>query len=317
MQLNQSIESKRGRCVMDISQSIESETDICVLRPRRFELDYGRLFSGNEVKLVEVDSSFGLKIIDNGWTMHVWDSCNGLLCVYVYPRNIALVNPSTRQNNIILCSHGPKNKPKPQPLLGGFGYDALHDDHKVVVIIDRTMVEVYSLKYCAWSPIGDFPHDAEIIGGGVHVNGVIHWITLYGSESVVSITAFDLSNQEFSRITTPIHQDDYVWLHLLSLGGNLCIGYNHETSYEFLVMEIHGKENSWKRTVLKFIYRSMPFVLDFPRSEEALIISNGCLFIYNHRDKTHRRVNYAERSLLWFFIRGEPSFSLDVRTFVL
>ncbi|KAK9003416.1 hypothetical protein V6N11_060980 [Hibiscus sabdariffa] len=288
LQLNQSVKSNRLTYVMYD----------CFEFPRRLELDYDSLLSGHQVKLLAKESSFGLT---NGGCAflefyfgktRVLGSCNGLFCcTSAPPKSIALVNPSTRETKTILSQHGHQIEPLS---VAGFGYDALHDDYKVVRIdCGIRTVGVYSLKNGAWSCIGDFPH--HIIGDSVHLNGVIHWITCYGSETALSITALDLTKQEFSRFPT-VSRADLVPVQLYAMGGNLCVGcYRRgQELCEFWVMEIYGKVESWKRIGLSLKCRSMPSVLDLPRSEEALIVTEGRLFIYNHRKESLKEVNIAQ-----------------------
>ncbi|KAK8623687.1 hypothetical protein V6N13_065050 [Hibiscus sabdariffa] len=101
------------------------------------------------------------------------------LCVFTSAGTVALLNPSTRETKTILSYNDHKIKMEfnsRHPFLGGFGYDAFHDDYKVVKIYCHapTVMEVYSLKNCAWSRIADFPSDGptrsrrritRIIGG--------------------------------------------------------------------------------------------------------------------------------------------------------
>ncbi|KAK8988029.1 hypothetical protein V6N11_065628 [Hibiscus sabdariffa] len=257
---------------------------------RKLELDYESLVSGHEVNLTAKESLFGLKGGRGAFmefyfgNRRVLGSCNGLLCsTFAPPKTIALVNPSTRETKTIFSEHGPQVE---SLLVTGFGYDALHDDYKVVKI-DGT-VDVYSLKKGAWSCIGDFPH--HIIGDAVHLNGVIHWITRYGSETALSITALDLTKQEFHTVSLA----DLVPVQLYAMGGNLCVGYYRrgQAVYEFWVMEIYGKEESWKRIGLTC--RTMPSVLDLPRSKQVLIMTEGRMFIYNHRNGSIKEVNTGQ-----------------------
>ncbi|KAL4333002.1 hypothetical protein GQ457_07G042820 [Hibiscus cannabinus] len=296
LHLNQSIKSKRLTYV--IGRLIDF--------PRRLELDYDSLVSGHEAKPVAEHSSFGLKFSGNGLKMKFWGSCNGLLCVFAPPRTLALVNPSTRETKTILSDHDPNIRfdfAFMHPIFGGFGYDSFNDDYKVVNIDSvanhiPSVVYIYSLKNRAWSRIGDFPYDGRtptsIRGYSVHMNGVVYWITRFGSEPALSITALDLTRQEFSRIPTPLANN--VWGELYAMGGNLCIGtrdYPQEV-YEFWVMEIYGVLESWRRIGLTLDCGNVPSVLDFPRSEEALIITEGSLFIYNHRNGSLKEVNIGE-----------------------
>ncbi|KAK8585642.1 hypothetical protein V6N13_050615 [Hibiscus sabdariffa] len=86
----------------------------------------------------------------------------------------------------------------------------------------------------------------------------------FGLEPALSITALDLTKQEFSRIPTPFSSDVYGQLY--AMGGNLCMGtvdYPQE-SYEFWVMEIYGVLESWRRIGLTLGCESMspPSVLE-------------------------------------------------------
>ncbi|KAK8988015.1 hypothetical protein V6N11_065615 [Hibiscus sabdariffa] len=271
--------------------------------PRRLELDYDSLVSGHEVKLVAEHSSFGLKFSRNDLQMKLWGSCNGLLCVFSSPRTLALVNPSTRETETIFSGYDPNIM---HPFFGGFGYDSLSVDYKVVSIDgwaghNPTVVYVYSLKDSAWSRIGDFPHDGRtatsINAYSVHMDGVIYWITSYGSEPALSITALDLTKQQFSRIPTPLSSG--VYGQLFAMGGNLCIGtvdYPQDL-YEFWVMEMYGVLESWRRIGLTLTLGwqgGLPSLLDIPRSNEALIIFEGSLFIYNHMNGSLKEVNIGE-----------------------
>ncbi|KAK8480105.1 hypothetical protein V6N13_065061 [Hibiscus sabdariffa] len=233
LQLNQSVKSNRLTYVMYD----------CLEFPRRLELDYESFVSGHEVNLTAKESLFGLKGGRGAFmefyfgNRRVLGSCNGLLCcTFAPPKTIALVNPSTRETKTIFSQHAPQIE---SLLVTGFRYDALHDDYKVVKI-DGT-VGVYSLKKGAWSCIGDFPH--HIVGDSVHLNGVIHWITRYGSETALGITALDLTKQEFSRFPT-VSRADLVPVQLYAMGGNLCVGYYRrgQAVYEFWEREYKGGE---------------------------------------------------------------------------
>ncbi|KAK8988016.1 hypothetical protein V6N11_065616 [Hibiscus sabdariffa] len=133
---------------------------------------------------------------DSSFGLKFSGSCNGLLCVFASPRTLALVNPSTRETKTILSDHDPNithDFTFMHPIFGGFGYDPFNDDYKVVSI-----------------------------------DGAC-----FGLEPALSITALDLTKQEFSRIPTPFSSDVYGQLY--AMGGNLCMGtvdYPQE-SYEF------------------------------------------------------------------------------------
>ncbi|KAK8988027.1 hypothetical protein V6N11_065626 [Hibiscus sabdariffa] len=232
-----------------------------------------------------------------GYWLHA-TACCALLFILQKPLSWSIHQPEKPRRffpNLV-----PKSKPR---LVAGFGYDALHDDYKVVKI-DGT-VDVYSLKKGAWSCIGDFPH--HIIGDAVHLNGVIHWITRYGSETALSITALDLTKQEFHTVSLA----DLVPVQLYAMGGNLCVGYYRrgQAVYEFWVMEIYGKEESWKRIGLTC--RTMPSVLDLPRSQQVLIVTEKCLFIYNQRNGSLKEVSIGQIPKGYVQLRQKSVFSYE------
>ncbi|KAK8623688.1 hypothetical protein V6N13_065051 [Hibiscus sabdariffa] len=80
-------------------------------------------------------------------------------------------------------------------------------------------------------------------------------------------------------MAAPVFHADFSWpgdhFKLLAMGGNFCVGRRRHALFEFWVMESYGVEDSWKRSVSTFGCRTMPFVLDLPRSKEALVMSEG------------------------------------------
>ena len=55
-------------------------------------------------------------------------------------------------------------------------------------------------------------------------------------------------------------------------------------------MEIYGVKESWKRINLTFSYRHSLTPLNLPKSEEALFIIDGRLFLYNHKNGNQKEI---------------------------
>ncbi|OMO88566.1 hypothetical protein COLO4_20204 [Corchorus olitorius] len=275
---------------------------------RRLELDYEALVNGHEANpAANYGSWFGGKIRVPGRksSMEVWGSCNGLLCILASPNIMVLANPSIRETKTIFRGYGPKRGSLVGSIGGGFGYDALNDDYKVVKINPYFFtVEVYSLRKDSWSYIGDFPNKDHMSLNylrGVHLNGAIHWLGLrhdkHGQKHVC-ITAFDLTKEEFFQIPTPIVVNEkWSFYDLHTVGGCLCITPNlssvsEQISSDFWVMEKYGIEESWRNITLSFSYCELRALdLNFPKSEEALFLVDGRLIRYNLANGSRKEVS--------------------------
>ncbi|KAL4313366.1 hypothetical protein GQ457_01G032580 [Hibiscus cannabinus] len=231
LQLNQSVKSNRLTYVMYD----------CFEFPRRLELDYESLVSGQEVKLSAKESLFlskggrGAFIEFYFGKRRVLGSCNGLLCCTFYPpKAIALVNPSTGETKTIFSEHGPQTKPL---LVAGFGYDALHDDYKVVKI-DGTVGNSSALdltkqqfsRFPAVSGAGLVPVQLYAMGGnlcvGCYRRGQVlceFWVMeIYGEEESWKRIGLSLTCRNLPSILD-LPRSQQV---LIVTGGRMFI-YNH------------------------------------------------------------------------------------------
>ncbi|XVF37949.1 hypothetical protein REPUB_Repub20aG0055300 [Reevesia pubescens] len=321
LQLNQSIKANR------LTYALYARSHF----PRRLELDYESLVSrSHNANPTENDSLCGLKIrvrdkiIDlTGRQMRVWGSCNGLLCFVAVPKILVLANVSTRETKTIFYCDDTKSRIRVTVedegrLRGGFGYDASKDDYKVVKIHSSSQtVDVYSLKKDHWSFCGNFPKEIATIRGrgdaGVHLNGTIHWlarpeINIEGSKQKHAwIIAFDLTKEEFFDIPTPIVLNDIVWYELFTDGRCLYIVRNPSVEQ---VCEIWVMGESWKRIHLSFSYHKKLIPLNFPKTEEALFLIDGRLFLYNRRTERQKEVTMGNipRGYAGYMLNGAFSY---------
>ncbi|XP_049387368.1 F-box/kelch-repeat protein At3g23880-like [Solanum stenotomum] len=104
-------------------------------------------------------------------------SVNGLICVVIEEKDVFLWNPSIRKLKK-LPSSGTDSF-----YMYGFGYDELHDDHKVMVttrIVDDdnsgyNVGKIYSLNSNSWKHLDDIRSAIQIYKSGMLVNWKLHW----------------------------------------------------------------------------------------------------------------------------------------------
>lgn len=140
-------------------------------------------------------------------------SSNGLVCVSTIYVDILVANPSTREV---------RKLPKPTihdilSLYGGFGYDPLTDDYKVIIVDNRhkTRNQVLSLKSNVWKVIEQVKYTL-ISKVGILCNGALHWFMNDENMNEV-IVSFDLSLEEFKEIPQP-NDLCYQWRPYYQLG---------------------------------------------------------------------------------------------------
>ncbi|KAK5794238.1 hypothetical protein PVK06_035455 [Gossypium arboreum] len=156
-----------------------------------------------------------------------------------------------------------------RPLVYGFGYDHSFDDYNVVKFI-----------YLEKSPNSD---------SGVHLNGAVHWVFARGKDSsLVSmprlIVAFDFAEGKFRELPRPYDDAENVTA-VGVLGGCLCwLG----EQQDFWVMKEYAVKESWTKVVI-----GVPFLNlrpSFLKNDEALLVINEGLIVYNPKEDTHREI---------------------------
>ncbi|KAK9285130.1 hypothetical protein L1049_024315 [Liquidambar formosana] len=147
-------------------------------------------------------------------------SCNGLLCLSddfgFYTYTIILYNPSIRKSvtlpgpRVTFKTHGPYK------FALGFGFDAKHNDHKVVRIaniqgpvgleyIVPPIVQLYSVASGSWREIDSSAAPYEIIDrywSQAFVNGAIHWLASDRQYDNL-ILSFDMGTEVFGTMKLP------------------------------------------------------------------------------------------------------------------
>ncbi|XP_027151024.1 F-box protein CPR1-like [Coffea eugenioides] len=207
-------------------------------------------YSGNEVRLI--------------------GSCNSLLCLkYPYRREIVLWNPWIQKSWKLPSFPVEYSMYGRAPFLLGFGYDRVNDDYKVLNRISSTSlfdtdqsrwcdeVFVYSLKMNTWRRTERFlfkvsDNDCYCTADCILANGALHWFMKERRSNGVSyIVSFDLSSEEFRKMSCPRYPENYVHQNLRVLNGCLCLVpyYKVDGRYaaDLWVMEEYGVDKSWAK----------------------------------------------------------------------
>ncbi|KAL8031233.1 hypothetical protein ABFX02_13G011200 [Erythranthe guttata] len=133
--------------------------------------------------------------------------CNGIVCLYGYPDNIALWNPRIRDFKILPISKIPRSS----KVLGGdigLGFDSETRDFKVMQILfcgSVNRVEIYSLKTNSWRKYkGVLPADIMYnnLWSMVHKNEIFCWLAQDISKIDV-ILSFHMINEIFQITPLP------------------------------------------------------------------------------------------------------------------
>ncbi|KAB2061911.1 hypothetical protein ES319_A10G118300v1 [Gossypium barbadense] len=176
-----------------------------------------------------------------------------------------------------------------RPLVYGFGYDHSFDDYNVVKFMYESIVYVYSLKTDTWRRAQRFSYRRFNSDSGVHLNGAVHWVFARGKDfSLVSmprlIVAFDFAEGKFRELPRPYDDAENVTA-VGVLGGCLCwLG----EQQDFWVMKEYAVKESWTKVVI-----GVPFLNlrpSFLKNDEALLVINEGLIVYNPKEDTHREI---------------------------
>ncbi|VVA19898.1 PREDICTED: F-box [Prunus dulcis] len=183
----------------------------------------------------------------------IFGNCNGLVCM----RDGAcflLWNPSIRKFKRIPSS--PFSILWYQNSYGGFGYDSVNDDYKLVSFMDcgtYCLVHMYSLKSRTWKRIQDLPLKKFVVHSmGVFLKGTLHWLMRHETDDeTMIIGTLDLVSEEFCQFTLPIHMfhgdisdKNSIRFNLVVVEGYLCI-YRKECGSRAWIMREYGVAESW------------------------------------------------------------------------
>ncbi|XP_074349890.1 F-box protein CPR1-like isoform X2 [Apium graveolens] len=241
-------------------------------------------------------------------------SCNGLLCLYQRKTEIYLWNPATRKCKELPTA--PTDFIRPfdidQSFLCGFGYDAVNDDYKVLRILppDRldlagSKVVVYSLKNNSWRQLQNISYHFLLVRNwGIFLSGALHLITVktLGSESCLSILAFDLSIENYREVPMPdVRHKKPSKFNLCMFAESLCVlmlyPYN---SVDVWLMNNYGVGNSWCKVFSlehpQLVCSSIsvrPVAYSKCRSDVLVEVVDKKVMWYNLERKTIRTPNIA------------------------
>ncbi|KAK1367167.1 hypothetical protein POM88_042728 [Heracleum sosnowskyi] len=241
-------------------------------------------------------------------------SCNGLLCLYQRKTDIYLWNPATRKCKELPTA--PTDFIRPFDIdpsfLCGFGYDAVNDDYKVLRILhpDRrdlagSKVIVYSLKSNSWKRLQDISNHFILVRyWGIFMGGALHWITVktLGSESCLSILAFDLATENCREVPMPaVQYKNPNKLSLCIFAESLCVLILYPSiRMDVWSMKEYGIGNSWcklfslEHTQLVSSSISVrPVAYSKCRSDVLVEVVDKKVMWYNLERKTIRTVNIA------------------------
>jgi len=246
-------------------------------------------------------------------------SCNGLLCLSNGEQEgegTILYNPATRKHRelpfssiefpdsdfLLLCER----------IVYGFGYDHVHDDYKVVRIIQffeqnpdlyDSEVKVYSLKTGSWRRIADFPREYYLSykrASGVYVNGYLHWVVARKPESdgTQLIVAFDLGSEECRVVPQPKYSTGEFHLNVGVLQGWLCVMSNYPYfRTDVWVMKEYGVKESWVKlfTVSQRKVGPFDYVRPLAMKGSEVLLEQDCA------------------NLLWFHLHTQRARSVNMR----
>ncbi|KAG8656301.1 F-box protein CPR1-like [Manihot esculenta] len=193
----------------------------------------------------------------HGHGSDVFGSCNGLLAMY-NNEGIVLWNPATRKHKTLPRFWG--HCYGDYEMLHGFGYDALNDDYKLIIMSQHYMennirVMVYSLKgnsstrvedLLGYSIIRTYDKRRSV---GVLAGGSLHWVVnRKGDVTDRVILAFGVGDEKFCELPKPQMESENICLYVEEIGGRLAICRQWPYwIYEIWIMKEYGVMESWTK----------------------------------------------------------------------
>ncbi|GMI79459.1 CONSTITUTIVE EXPRESSER OF PR GENES 1, CONSTITUTIVE EXPRESSER OF PR GENES 30 [Hibiscus trionum] len=219
----------------------------------------------------------------------VFGSCNGLICIQLYPYNdglkFLLWNPSIQK----YISLPQLSFSEAKGLNVGFGFDSRTNDYKLLIIgadEDHSWLQPYlfSLNGNCWKRVTTISTNYDFLFemSMPFVNGAVHWLGYqkrnYGQYRH-AILGFDLSTEEFFKINLPESLTGLLPVDLSIMKyGESSIAVSVEMLpvklHELWVMKDYGVVESWTKLLsLQRIdrYAWIPRVLGFRKNGEVLL----------------------------------------------
>ncbi|PRQ28282.1 putative F-box domain, galactose oxidase, beta-propeller, F-box associated interaction [Rosa chinensis] len=250
--------------------------------------------------------------------IRVLGSCNGLLCICNVAEDIALWSPWIKKYRILPSLPSDRKRDKGMCLCGarvyGLGYDAVHDDYKLVRISQfigwdyasfESEVKVYSLRMNAWRKVDDMPYVLCYTRKmGILVSGSVHWVVTRSHEvdqpATELVIGFDVEKERFGEVPMP-EMDRKCQIDVGYLEGCLCI----IAKYEDMGVDVWTiKQYGVKETWCKLFTVKQAQGVRRPKSIKPLVYSKNrrqVLLEQNHED------------LVWFDLESQMVNKIKIR----
>ncbi|PQM39777.1 F-box protein CPR30-like [Prunus yedoensis var. nudiflora] len=248
--------------------------------------------------------------------IRVLGSCNGLLCICNVAEDIALWNPSTKKYRVLPSLPSDRKRDSGMCLCGarvyGLGYDAGHDDYKLVRISQfigldylsfESEVKVYSLRNNAWKKVEDMPYVLCYTRKmGILVSGCVHWVVTRQLEldqlATELVIAFDIVKETFREVPMPESMNRICQIDVGYLGGCLCIVAKYEDAgVDVWTLKEYGVKESWSKLLTLTQARRI-------KSVRPLVYSKNGREVLLEQD---------HENLVWFDLKSQRVKSVKVR----
>lgn len=242
---------------LHLHQSIETKSNLNLILRKDTDLYYIDFDSLNDA----VELTHPLMCYSN--RIRVLGSCNGLLCICNVAEDIALWSPWIKKYRILPSLPSDRKRDKGMCLCGarvyGLGYDAVHDDYKLVRISQfigwdyasfESEVKVYSLRMNSWKKVEDMPYVLCYTRKmGILVSGCVHWVVTRTHEvdqpATELVLGFDIVNETFGEVPMP-EMDRKCQVDVGYLEGCLCIIAKYEdVGVDVWTIKEYGVMESW------------------------------------------------------------------------
>ncbi|TXG58836.1 hypothetical protein EZV62_016665 [Acer yangbiense] len=183
-----------------------------------------------------------------------------------------------------------------------FGYVESIDDYKVVRVLTKNIMHIFSLRNNSWKIVeGNFPFEQPNILGGVSLNGSLHWGTISYPNDLGVITGFDLAEEKFKTFPLPDipNPPQPCECMVRVFGEYLCVAFGTYNEFSgirvekgFWIMKEYGVKESWIRIVISH----NPFDLYVPLcfwENDGIIISSDFgkrVFCYEKDGKNRKEL---------------------------
>ncbi|KAK6157917.1 hypothetical protein DH2020_012165 [Rehmannia glutinosa] len=261
--------------------------------------------------------------------------CNGIVCLYGFPDNIALWNPSIRDFKKLpssLVQRPPNAKVRGGDV--GVGFDSKTLDFKVMQILFCAskdcggliyQVEIYSSRTNSWRkyesivPANIMYHN---LWSMVYKNETFCWWA-QDSSNVEVILSFDMSKETFQKTPLPSNIEVLGGQHrttraIMPLKESLALIVYRPQEFDkiydvWIVDELGEDGDSWNKVTSIGPLSKVERPLGFWNNDEFILeSSNGELVVYNCDNKKIKNLGvYGKRSRLEVLVYKESLFSVN------